>query len=264
MEENTNSTGAEEVGETLFDDAAEETTEVTEKQDVGEEAADEAAETEEPTTEQPAEQTVKVKYNGEEKDVPMSEVVTLAQKGLNYDKLQQRYEALRNSEELQLVNEFARQNNMSVAQYVKFAKEQQHSTLVQTELSAIMEKDPEIDPDIAKELAESRASAKASKEAQRAHDEELQPWEEFVTSYPELGTDVKKLPEDVQAAIANGETPVHAMRLHELSEARKQNAELQKQLEAEKKNKQNKQASTGSAKSSGKAEKDPFLDGFLT
>ena len=269
MDENTNSTGAEVVSESLFDEAAEETTEATEQKEAEaevetQEDAPEETEAEKDNKDDTGnEQTVKIKYNGEDLEIPISEAVALAQKGKNYDKLQQRYDELKNGAEMKLISAFAKQAGMTVKQYLKFANEQQQSQQVQAELDAIMEHDPEVDPVIAKELAEARAAKKTAAFAQQQHDEDLKPWEDFLAAYPELGTDVKKLPEEVQAAIANGESPIGAMRAYELQMERKKSAELQRLLEAEKQNKKNKQASTGSVKSAGKAEKDPFLEGFM-
>ena len=68
-----------------------------------------------------AEQTIKVKYNGKEQEIPISEAITLTQKGMNYEHVKSELDALKNAKEFSIIDKFAKANNMSREDYVAFA-----------------------------------------------------------------------------------------------------------------------------------------------
>ena len=54
-----------------------------------------------------------VKYDGVEKQLTEAEARELAQKGMNYDRIKQRYDELANSEELTLLDQLAKEAGVS-------------------------------------------------------------------------------------------------------------------------------------------------------
>lgn len=83
-----------------------ETTESELEPDAKEEVVDEKAKED---VAKSAENKLKIKYNGEEKEISQEEAVTLAQKGMNYDHLKAELESLKNSDELTWIAKMAKQ-----------------------------------------------------------------------------------------------------------------------------------------------------------
>ena len=78
---------------------------ISQVEDVGQ-----TQETQEVVAEQPK---IKVKYDKEEKELSYDEAVTLAQKGMNYDRLNEKYDSLKAKEHaIKLVEKLAEQNGM--------------------------------------------------------------------------------------------------------------------------------------------------------
>ena len=74
-----------------------------------------AAETEEPS----AAPTVTLTYLGRQREVPLDEAVTLAQKGLNYDHVCQERDRLRDAPENTVLDYFAQKGGMSREEYLQ-------------------------------------------------------------------------------------------------------------------------------------------------
>jgi hypothetical protein len=63
------------------------------------------------TSTEPTEST-KVKYNGQEMELSREELITNAQKGLNYDHIKTELDGYKTSEELKVLNEFAKEKGL--------------------------------------------------------------------------------------------------------------------------------------------------------
>ena len=194
------------------------------------------------------EQTIRVKYNGEEKDVPISEAQTLIQKGMNYDKVNKR---LTNSKELQLLEHYARMNGMSRQQYVDFLEKNKNQAIARREAESLKQKYPDLPDDVVWEMGELKAAAeekrRAEEEQARARSIQEQMWREFVE----------------REEIDKGKTPVEAMRQYELATARKEIEDLKLKLAAFENNKRTKEKAPGKMGGSGETESDPFLSGLF-
>ncbi len=277
MEEYTNPSGdyldAYEIEEDdgLFDDVTEDEDEPGEVEEPTSDEAEEGdgKEGEEEPDDKPA-QTLRVKYNGVEREITVEEAITLAQKGMNYDKVAEERDRLRGHEKATRVMEnFAKLNNMSLDEYADFLETQQKTVSIQREMQDIQSKHPDVPDDLAREIAELRAETKRkemeAQEAARRKEEEAaaqKPWLDFIREYPSM-KDIKDLPEDVLEGIKSGLTPTEAMLRHERKEKEKEIEELRKRLETQEKNKANKKKAVGSAASNaaGKSS-EPFLEGF--
>ncbi len=81
----------------------------------------------EPTEQQPEEQPeqmVQITHLGEVKEVPLSEAITLAQKGMDYDHVRQERDELKNAPENALMDYFAQKGGMTRAEYIESLRQQ--------------------------------------------------------------------------------------------------------------------------------------------
>ncbi|MBR6654361.1 MAG: hypothetical protein IKL27_06490 [Oscillospiraceae bacterium] len=215
-----------------------------------------------------SEDSFTLKYMGEEKSVTREEIVDLAEKGMNYDKVKGQLEAARNdlkdyekvradlskrNEQLQYLEEIAKDQNMSLDELIE-------NTQVQV-MQKRTGKDVEVCRGIvanerrARELQAQQASVTAVKDQNAKRDADIA---EFMKAYPELASDPKNVPDEVWEAVNKGESLLNAYRAYEVKALRAE-LEQQKAAAAEEKRKQeNKSRSTGSQKTKGTKTVDPF------
>lgn len=282
MEEYTNSPMFDENddGSNLFVDATEETTEDVQDQDehvsTEDEPADGAADKPaEDTADKPADKPgIRITYLGEEKDLSYEDAVTLAQKGMNYDRILQERDTLKAARDqtdssLREVEKWAHQAGMELNEYIDYLQTTRRAQDVEREVNSIRQKYPDIPEEAAKEMAETRIKEKDAKEQQTAQQRkteaekaEQKPWEDFVQRYPSMDT-WEKIPADVVSEIESGASPVEAMQRHEMRELQKQIADLNTKIGQLEQNKKNKEAALPSASSTRDTEpKDAFLEGL--
>jgi hypothetical protein len=274
FEENTN---VEVVGDDLFFDPADFADEVdtgdhTEETETVEETAEEtvsettetAPETVEQPTEQPADQPemFELKFLGETKQYTRDEMTTLAQKGMNHDRILQQRDDLQQyrSANEPLVNDLGRiaqQFGMTPADLLASMEtnllRQQGKT--QAEAEAIIRANKS-----ERQLQTYQSQEQAAIEQQRAAQERQQrDFREFVQRYP--GLDPKTIPATVWNDVRKGEPLVSAYGKYEMQQLKEENQRLQQQLSAKAQNDKNKENSLGSMQSgSGVPKTDPFLD----
>ena len=254
--------------EGLFDDyvpeettESTETTEPTETTEAADETTEEAAE-QETTTVEP-QSFLRVKFNGEEKDLNEEEARSLAQKGMNYDRFYEPIERL------------ARMNNMTVGEYVN----QLNDTQVQYEISKEMDslrEDPKyanIDDDVLEEIATSRVNqnmgerdrnyqtqVKEQADAQQAQAQ--REIDKFMEEYPEFrNKGPEALDPKVFDFVKQGYTLLEAYNKFQRETSNKAQAEAK--AKASKLNEDNKKKALGNTSNAGEVEKDAFLSGFL-
>lgn len=234
----------------FFEDVAESVAgeDVGESADVGEGAAEDAtdavAETEKtsgeakPTGDTGGEAKYKVKYNGRESELTLAELITHAQKGMNYDHVLSERDRYKNAPEFALLDRYAKSAGMSREDCVKYLENSIKDTAVAELVEQGMPKEAAL------ELYELRQSAKEQREHRElerqekaAADEKMKALFEFHAAYPE----VKTLPPEVVAEIAAGKTPLAAYQAYEISR-------LSLELATERKNAGNKKAAIGSVK----------------
>lgn len=246
--------------------------EVTEEdtaEEVEEGESTEATEASQQTeTEVRSEDSFTLKYMGEEKSVTREEIVDLAEKGMNYDKVKGQLETARNdlrefeqvkadlskrNEQLQYLEELAKEQNMSLDELIE-------NTQVQV-MHRKTGKDMEVCRGIvanerrARELQAQQATVTATKDQNAKRDADIA---EFMKAYPELASDPKNVPQEVWDAVNKGESLLSAYRAYEVKALRAE-LEQQKAAAAEEKRKQeNKSRSTGSQKTKGTKTADPF------
>ncbi len=139
----------------------------------------------------PEPQTIKIKYNGEEREISIDEARVLAQKGMNYDHVLQERDT-RYKRELDALDEVAKQNNMSRNEYV---------SLVESSMRQDM---PQGSPE---EVAlESRLRAR--EQIKRIYDAtaENRSWNKLFDRYPEL--DRKSVRDELAEGVRGGMSPL--------------------------------------------------------
>lgn len=219
-----------------------------------------------------AEQTFTIKVNKEERTVGLAEMTALAQKGADYDRVKERAQQTiqdlktqldGQKDVMEIMTTLAEKtgtplNELAEMLYVSYRKgEGRTETEAKLELqNARLQKG--LDAVNAEKDKQKEAEESSQNRAQREVDE-------FRRSYPEVEfTDelVSKLTPDVQA----GMTLLSAYQKYEAAQKEARIAELERQLAAEKKNRENRSSSPGSQKDSGgqrgKSDFDDFMSAF--
>ena len=248
-------------------DTGDHTEETETVEETAEETVSETAETPETTenTEQEAEtkpEMFELKFLGETKQYTRDEMTTLAQKGMNHDRILQQRDDLQQfrSANEPLVNDLGRiaqQFGMTPADLLASMEtnllRQQGKT--QAEAEAIIRANKS-----ERQLQTYQSQEQAAMEQQRAAQERQQrDFREFVQRYP--GLDPKTIPATVWNDVRKGEPLVSAYGKYEMQQLKEENQRLQQQLSAKEQNDKNKENSLGSMQSgSGVPKTDPFLD----
>lgn len=248
----------------VTDDGTEEETETEteEEADHSEESKDEEkpAETEtKDESKEDADQRFTLKHLDEVKEYSREEVVTLAQKGLDYDRIRQKLSEKETAEKqnkdvIAFVDELAKEQNLSTAEFMLGYR------------AATMARKDNISIDDAKKRLQMQAKEKELDEREKALNEKVNEqaaeqtkrekaqneFKEFFKARPEVKAD--DIPKEVFQQAMNGVPLLTAYTAWE-------NAQLRAQLEAEKKNRENAERATGSTSSAGKkVKKDTFDD----
>ena len=270
--------------EGLFDDFAEEDF-VEETEDETEESpTDEGTPT---STDTPVEDEsnnesepfMTIKYNSEEKGLSKEEAITMAQKGMNYDKIHDNYEAMKGDYNAikpihDQLSKLAEENGMDLASYVQSLQDMQTNHAVSQELKALKEQYPTTDEALLEEIAKKRVADAVNarkQEAQQAQkntnneqearrNEIKRQLDVFTKRYPKVNPE--ELDQKVYDLMDDGLTLLEA---YQEVEAEKRAVEAQKQQEREKVEKQNKSNAKKGLGNIGNAEKveiDDFMSGF--
>lgn len=230
--------------------------------------------TEDAGKEQRDSETFTLKVNKEEKTYSREEVISLAQKGADYDRVKEQLSQSRQTaEELQgklddqkaamdILAELAKDSKVEIPMLLR---NMQLGLLMKQGFSEEAANERLLRMEAEKENAALKAAAAEvqSKEtsAQRAQRETA----EFRSSYPEVEL-TKELLDTLMVDVQGGMSLIKAYQKHENAQKDAQIAELQRQLAAEKQNKANLAASPGSQKDSGgkrsKSDYDDFLEAF--
>lgn len=207
-----------------------------------------------------------IRYKGKEETLHLTDdqLTAMLQKGRDYDEVRkQRDELLSKSKNLdgleRMADYFAANNGLSRDELMEYITSQTSDDGILKEIEAAYPDAPE---DVKKELLESRKAKLAAQKEAEADEAAQADIAALHAEYPDA--DISNLPSDVQADIENGMKPVEAMRMHELRELRKTKAELDKQIESLKKEKDNRSKAPGRLKdTAGDNGLDAFMKGFM-
>ena len=262
-------TVTEETTETV-DETVEETTteEVEEFDEVDEEEVDEDTPGDETETEEAEsnEPFLSIRFNHEDRALTREEAITMAQKGMNYDNLNNKYIQL-NGE----IEKLAQMNGMNVTDYLKSLNDMQMNFAINKEIQALKKQFPDTNEELLKEIARTRVNDaqknKASneenvraQEAEKKKQEIARQIDKFQKRYPNV--DPRKLNDRVLGLMQEGYTMLEAYDTWRDEESKAQAQEKTKQEAVKKANAANKKKSLGNVGNTGKVEMNAFLSGF--
>lgn len=199
----------------------------------------------EPPTE--PEPMFKLKYNHEEKEIPYSQAVELAQKGMNYDKGVER--AKQEARDSYIADQGYEWNGKAITtedEYKQAMEEQQIEQMIQAR---------GYDPDEIAKVVSSHPDVKKAREFISSQEQKSQTdkmYQEFLDNYPDIkGEDI---PPEVWREVQQGRNLTDAYVRHENKTLREQLNGVQTKEQAAAANQANAQTSTGSAKGQGAPE----------
>ena len=227
----------------------------------------------------PTERMVPLVYNGQRTALPESavmalsralggsDVVSLLQKGMNYEARGQR--------EISILDRYAQAGGYdNRAAYMDAMEQQLSQHRIDTEVKRLQEQYPEIPEEALRPLAErtvndriAQEKSQADQQARQASMEEFQrkgremtrPWMEFLRAYPNV--DPKSLDKEFFELVNTGLHPQAAYERQQGEKARAEAEKLKEQIKAAEKNSRNRQQTVGSMASDGD-NADSFLSGF--
>ena len=197
--------------ETVEQETAEETEVKVEETKVEEEKPTEEAKVDEP------EQTLKVKYLKEERELSLEEAVKYAQLGLNEERLSNKYKAELDGlqDTKNVIAELAKLNNISEADAIRNLKESIEKAKIE-EIKA----NADIPDDVAKELLEARRIKAEYAEKQKA-EESNKEFTDFVKDYPNVKAE--EIPQEVWDVQKEGVPLKYAYQSYLLNQIQKEN-----------------------------------------
>lgn len=195
---------------------------------------------------------LKLKYNGEEKEITTEEAITLAQKGMNYDHIKSELETIKNSEEAKILSELAKENGFKTsAEYLQSVRDQARQEKI-SKRAVELENDG-VPADHAKRMAELELAA-----PQASAQPDPSPFLDLFKKYPETQNwkGLEEFPKEVADAIKAGENPVVAYADYKVKQVLSEKERLAADLDA-------KQRTTGSLTTQAtETEPDVFRAGF--
>lgn len=235
-------------------------------------------------TEQP-EQTVEapeptsfmtIKYNGEDKALSQEEAITMAQKGMNYDKvfgeLQTYRQHFKNADDMKILIDMANSAGLDVPAYLQRMQGFQNNAMIQNIAEQLKERYPDAPDGLIQEMATAQFEKQTSDKRQQKIDTEtakqkaarenlLNQINALESEYPDV--DINHLPNEVIEKAQRGESLLSAYRAYELKQLKDQITTYTNEINALKKNQTNRQKTTGSLTGKGGNDTtDAFLDGF--
>lgn len=228
------------------------------------------AETGEGQEQSAADQPFVLKHLDETRTVGRKEVIALAQKGMDYDRVRGKLDASKeaiewhaaNAESVRWMEEIAREQNMTFGQLVDSTRAQIMANRTGQPLSVcqgiVANERKAAELEAQKKALESKTSQQDEQAASRARMEA--DVKAFAAAYPELAKTPEALPKEVWDAVHGGETLVNAYRAYENKQLRAQIEQQKTDAERRAKEEKNKARSTGSQKTTGQPSGDELFD----
>ncbi len=260
------------------DTAEEETETASETEDAqsasdggaAETAAEAGAEAQTETTEQKAdapEKTWTLRHMDETKNVGEAEMVTLAQKGMDYDRIRAKYDESKPA--MEILSIFAKQKGVSVADYVSFLRTEAKKADGLSEAEArrsieLEDREAAVTAREAEQAAERQAAEQANAAANVAAQRRKADIDEFAREYPDVARNPDAIPKEVWDAVAAGSSLTVAYAKYTAKQAREEAERTRSAAQAAQQNVKNAARSTGSMQSAGQnaGGRDPFLEGW--
>lgn len=233
-------------------------------------AAEAGAEAQTETTEQKAdapEKTWTLRHMDETKNVGEAEMVTLAQKGMDYDRIRAKYDESKPA--MEILSIFAKQKGVSVADYVSFLRTEAKKADGLSEAEArrsieLEDREAAVTAREAEQAAERQAAEQANAAANAAAQRRKADIDEFAREYPDVARNPDAIPKEVWDAVAAGSSLTVAYAKYTAKQAREEAERTRSAAQAAQQNAKNAARSTGSMQSAGQnaGGRDPFLEGW--
>ena len=233
-------------------------------------AAEAGAEAQTETTEQKAdapEKTWTLRHMDETKNVGEAEMVTLAQKGMDYDRIRAKYDESKPA--MEILSIFAKQKGVSVADYVSFLRTEAKKADGLSEAEArrsieLEDREAAVTAREAEQAAERQAAEQTDAAANAAAQRRKADIDEFAREYPDVARNPDAIPKEVWDAVAAGSSLTVAYAKYTAKQAREEAERTRSAAQAAQQNVKNAARSTGSMQSAGQnaGGRDPFLEGW--
>lgn len=199
-----------------------------------------------------------------ERTVGEAEMVTLAQKGLDYDRIRGKYDEAKPV--IEMFGEFARAAGMSIPDYVRQVRTEAKRAGGMSEEEArravdLEEREASIH---AQEAQQQEQQAAKRAEQERINRDLVEFQRAFPDAYDNAKKDPKIIPDSVWAEVKSGLSLTAAYSRYAVEQARASVKTAQETVKTVQQTQKNAQRSTGSMKSAGNDSRnaDPFLAGF--
>lgn len=239
--------------------------ETTEPEQATEETQAEESETagqpEQTQQNQGKQQTFKIKHLGEEREVTSDELITLAQKGADYDRIREKYDSMKDyRQDIEFIDQLVKESGMKKSEYFETVRNAMKENQLQGRISELITQG--VDENTARYTAELElenrrleSQVKEGESVKEAQQKERQSIYDEIGELTKLYPNLKEFPPEVMQKMREGMRPAMAYQSYLIEQ---QNIKI-KQLEQ---NKKVKSKSIGSVKSEGATEDDPFLSAF--
>lgn len=211
-----------------------------------------------------------LKNRDETRSVSRDEVIAMAQKGWDYDTVRQERDQLREYRDnadpaLTIVRAFAEKSGMTVEQYVDFARKQEllsqgvNEQTADAQISVEKQQAAMKAQQEAQAAEEKRQADETAKQAQaqqaeaKAAEARQNDMRRFLARYPDVKPE--SIPNEVWKTVSEGESLTAAYTLY-------RNKQLEADLSAERKNRENTQKSIGSQQSAGAETTDDLISKY--
>lgn len=188
-----------------------------------------------------------LKNRDEQRQVTREEVVAMAQKGWDYDRVKEERDQLRQYRQeadpaLELVKSYAQRNGMTVSDYLDYCRRQELIASGMSEQEAVqkvsMEKErADLDARRAEIEAQEQQRNSAAQAYRQAKEARQRDFTDFMRAYPKVKAD--EIPREVWESVRGGRNLTEAYTMYE-------NRRLQTELAAERQNRKNQETSPGS------------------
>ena len=208
-----------------------------------------------------------LRHMEEVQQVGEADMVVLAQKGLDYDRIRGKYDE--SKPVMELFGTFAKQAGMSIPDYVAYIRTQAKQATGMSEAEArravdLEDREAAVAVKEAAEVQRQSATSQAQAAQQAANARRQADIAEFQRTFPDAAKDPKSIPPEVWADVRAGSTLVAAYGKYALALARQAQQAAVHNAAATAKNRVNASRSTGSMQSAGEntGSKDPFMEGW--
>lgn len=230
------------------------------------EEVEEEAESTEPTTETVDDFELDIRYNGQNQKLTREEATTLAQKGMNYDKIYNQLQSALNNPALKVIESNAKKAGLSVDDYVNRMAQFQDTMSINQIASNFKKENPDVSDAVAnqyaREVFKNQQAEQARKDADKAKADadaennrlyaEVQA---FNQRFPDV--DIEHLPNEVVDDINAGIPLMEAYLIYE-------NQQLRNRVVNSETNARNKANSVGKVSANVDSDAvDPFVQGLL-